>query len=106
MRLAAGLVLTGHVLAQLRTGVATEPAVLYLLAIADALLLFVGLWTPIAGLMLAAFELWAVFLQPADPSAKLLLAILGIALALIGPGAWSIDARLYGWKRIEFTNQR
>jgi hypothetical protein len=30
-----------------------------------------------------------------------LLAGLGAALALLGPGAWSVDARLYGWKRIE-----
>jgi uncharacterized membrane protein YphA (DoxX/SURF4 family) len=27
-------------------------------------------------------------------------ALMGLGLALLGPGAWSIDARLYGRKRI------
>jgi len=33
-----------------------------------------------------------------------MLATLAIALALIGPGAWSVDARLFGWKRIDIGN--
>jgi hypothetical protein len=28
-------------------------------------------------------------------------ATIGAALAMIGPGAWSLDARLFGRKRIE-----
>jgi putative oxidoreductase len=32
---------------------------------------------------------------------KLIEALLGAVLAMVGPGAWSIDARLYGRKRIE-----
>jgi hypothetical protein len=26
-------------------------------------------------------------------------------LALLGPGAWSIDARLFGWRRIDVQNE-
>ena len=26
--------------------------------------------------------------------------------ALIGPGAWSIDARLFGWRRVEIRGQK
>jgi hypothetical protein len=33
-----------------------------------------------------------------------LLATVGAALAALGPGAHSIDARLYGRKRIEMQN--
>ena len=29
-----------------------------------------------------------------------MLGTLGVALALLGPGGWSVDARLFGWKRI------
>ena len=28
------------------------------------------------------------------------------ALAMLGPGRWSLDARLFGWKRIEGTATR
>jgi hypothetical protein len=31
----------------------------------------------------------------------LLSGTIGGALAMLGPGRWSIDARLFGWKRIE-----
>jgi hypothetical protein len=32
------------------------------------------------------------------------MTVIGVALALLGPGAWSIDARLFGWKRLEIRN--
>jgi hypothetical protein len=30
-----------------------------------------------------------------------LSAAIGAGLALVGPGAWSLDAWLFGWKRID-----
>jgi hypothetical protein len=30
----------------------------------------------------------------------------GVALALVGPGKWSVDARLFGWKRINIPNRK
>jgi uncharacterized membrane protein YphA (DoxX/SURF4 family) len=38
--------------------------------------------------------------DPGGYGSHLLLAILGISLAMLGPGAWSIDALLFGRKRI------
>lgn len=67
---------------------------------AAGLLLFVGLWTPIAGVVLAAVEGWVAFSTVGDPWAKILLGAIGAALAMLGPGAWSIDARLFGRKRL------
>jgi hypothetical protein len=59
------------------------------------------LWTPIAGVILAIVELSIAFSRGHDPWLSVLLATLGVALALLGPGAWSLDARRSGWKRIE-----
>jgi putative oxidoreductase len=71
------------------------------LGIAAGLFLLAGLWTPIAGSLVAAIGIWFAFTHAEDPLASILLATIGAALALVGPGAWSIDARLFGWKRID-----
>ncbi|MGA9255758.1 MAG: hypothetical protein WBV98_04075 [Candidatus Sulfotelmatobacter sp.] len=67
---------------------------------AAALLLCVGLWTPIAGGMMAGIAVWTAFSRPGDPWALILLAAVGVALAMLGPGAWSIDALLFGRRRM------
>jgi uncharacterized membrane protein YphA (DoxX/SURF4 family) len=77
-----------------------------ILAIAVGIMLMAGLWTPIAGGAIAAFELCTAFLQPGDMWTKVLLGTLGIGLALVGPGVWSVDARLFGWKRIDIQHRR
>ena len=65
-----------------------------------ALFIVIGLWTPVTGALVAAVELWILFEIPGDVWMPLVLAVLGGTLALIGPGAWSIDARLFGRKHI------
>lgn len=67
---------------------------------AVALLLCAGLWTPIAGGVLAVLAVWTACSRNDDPWALILLAAVGIALAMLGPGAWSIDARLFGRRRL------
>ena len=74
--------------------------VLYAIAISAGLLLLVGLWTPIVGIVLGLVELGRILSKLDDPSISILLGTIGIALALLGPGLWSVDARLYGWKVI------
>lgn len=66
-----------------------------------AILLLVGLWTPVAGAIVAGRDLWIVFSGGGDFWLPLVLATLGATLAMIGPGAWSIDALLFGRKQIK-----
>jgi uncharacterized membrane protein YphA (DoxX/SURF4 family) len=62
--------------------------------------ILVGLWTPLAGVLVVVTEVWIV-LAGAGNELSFILAVLGGTLAMIGPGAWSIDARLFGRKHIE-----
>ena len=63
--------------------------------------LLVGLWTPVTGAVVAIAEVWIAFSRAGDPWIPIMLATLGAALAMVGPGAWSIDARLFGRKYID-----
>ena len=105
MRLVVGVALVVRRIIELRTGPPIGLAMFHLLAIAAGILLLIGLWTPIAGTLLAIIEVWSAFSHPNDPWSYILLGTLGAALALIGPGVWSIDARLFGWKRIDLPHQ-
>lgn len=64
------------------------------------LLLIAGLWTPVGAAVMVLLQLWRIISRHGDPS-DILLCVLALAIALLGPGAWSVDARLFGWKRIE-----
>jgi putative oxidoreductase len=78
---------------------------LQLAAAGTAIFLLAGLWTPAAGVLLAVAEFGLTFSHPIDPWRHILLAALGIALAMLGPGAWSVDARLFGRKRIQIPQR-
>jgi len=72
-----------------------------MIAACAGMLLLVGLWTPVVGSLIGALELWIAFANGSDPWIPIILATLGATAAMIGPGAWSIDARLFGRKHIE-----
>jgi len=71
------------------------------LEILGGVLVVAGLWTPIAGSLVALWEIRNLFSLQGDPWFFVLVGTLGASLALLGPGAWSVDARLFGWRRIQ-----
>ena len=72
-----------------------------IVAACAGMLFLVGLWTPVVGTLIAVLELWIAWNCAGDPSIPIMLATLGGTAAMIGPGAWSIDARLFGRKHLE-----
>lgn len=73
-------------------------------------LLLAGLWTPVTGAFVCIDELWIAF--PVHSSLQggqwihILLAVLAAGMAMLGPGAWSIDARLFGRKRFDINGSK
>lgn len=106
MRLASGFALIGPAIRPLLTGTLLGlPALLQIIAVGLGVLLISGVWTSLVGILVVINSLWNIFVS-GEPWRWTLLAALGAALALIGPGAWSIDARRFGWRRIEISDRR
>jgi putative oxidoreductase len=105
LRLVAGVILIGHgitvLLAQNRIDVVAQQS----LAIAAGLFLIVGLWTPITGLVIVVVEVWSAFSGAEHLHSAVLLGTLGAALAMLGPGVRSVDARLFGRKRLDIPDR-
>lgn len=82
---------------------------LQIVAAAAGILLLIGLWTPAAGALAAFIKMWIAlsryFSHSGDPWIPVVQAVLGAVLAMVGPGAWSIDARLFGRRRIDFPER-
>lgn len=106
MRLVAGAVLIFRGVAGLTGALAIGPEPVLILKIVLALFLVLGLWTPVTAGLAAVLEIALFFLRSEDPWLHLLLATIGLCLALLGPGAWSVDARLFGWKRIDIRDRQ
>ena len=62
--------------------------------IGAGILLIAGLWTAIAGISIALTEAWKLLMLPGDKWLWLMVGTVGAALAMLGPGLWSVDARL------------
>ena len=86
-----------------------EPALLLMhgLTIIVALSLIGGLWTPLAAIAQALLELYSNLTgTAAADSSHILWAAVGLCVAMLGPGACSVDSRLFGRRRIDIRRPR
>jgi putative oxidoreductase len=99
LRFAAGLSLAA--LAH-GAGDATDTTTMLVRCVAGAVapLIWIGLWTPLAALIGATIQIGVIIFGHQFNLSLMLYAAVGLSLALLGPGAWSFDARLFGRKRI------
>jgi putative oxidoreductase len=80
--------------------------ILGLCALGDGALLVAGLFTPLAGFLAVALSLSEILVYRQGPYPGILLAAMGAGAALVGPGAFSVDALLFGLKKIDIGNSR
>ena len=70
-----------------------------------SVLLIIGLGTPYIGLLVAVAQLGLFLSGAADLWSAIIVCGLAISLAMIGPGAWSMDSRFFGRKHIEIVKK-
>jgi len=99
LRFSAGLSLASmaHV-----TGDLAETAGFIVRCVVDgvAVMIWIGLWTPLAAVSAAAIQIGVIIFGHRLDVSLLIFAAVCLSLSLLGPGAWSFDARLFGRKRI------
>jgi hypothetical protein len=105
MRLVVGAVVLWHAGPGLWSDPPLHTIAVYASLAVAALLLIAGLWTPLAGAVVAVVAIFEIL--TGEPAVgRLLAATIAGALTMLGPGRLSIDARLFGWKRIELPMRK
>ena len=106
MRLVVGAVVLWHAGPSLWSDPPLHIIIVYASLALAGLLLIAGLWTPVVGAVIAAVVISEILTTGEPPVGRLLAATIAAALTMLGPGRLSIDARLFGWKRIEAPPRR
>ena len=95
-------VCTAIVLHGMHSGIYTGGALCIFIAAAwtSAALILIGLWTPIAAGVAVVTEAAGALAGAPELFTHMFVTVIAVSLVLLGPGAWSIDAYLYGRKRV------
>ncbi len=105
LRVATGSALMYEGVTALLPGLSFAPGAFQVLLVLLGVLLLAGLWTPVVGGVAAVAGIADIVSQSGSWPAFLPISVMASALALLGPGAWSVDARLYGWKQIRIGSR-
>lgn len=100
LRASSGLLVLHHALPQL-LGPAHSFSIPLVASTIVGLLFLFGILTPMAGVALAALEIFNLYQGADHAEAAVLSAAIALSIAMLGPGVWSIDAALFGRHRLE-----
>jgi putative oxidoreductase len=104
LRLAVGGILLTNDVAWLASGQHRDPTAPAIIGIAAGLLMLIGLWTPVGSVLVVISQCWTMLVSGIVPQTAILLLSISVAVAMLGPGAWSIDALLFGRHRLDITD--
>ena len=74
---------------------------IFALSCVSSAVLLAGLWTPFAALCHALLGSALAIYADSFEWMYLIVALISLSLLMLGPGWWSIDARIYGRRRID-----
>jgi uncharacterized membrane protein YphA (DoxX/SURF4 family) len=101
LRIVLALPAAADALSTLLTVPGPWAAAIGLICVLTSTLVLLGLGTPYAAAMLGVAQLWPLFFNGLPGEAQVCRAAVAASLVMLGPGAWSVDRRLFGRKRID-----
>ena len=105
LRIAAGVPLILEGVSEILRAPRPIPLIAAGAVMVTGVFLLVGLWTPLSGALAVFIQVWMVISHTGQRGVHALLVALAASLVMLGPGAWSVDARLFGRKRIDFRDR-
>ena len=100
-RVVVAVVLLGFCIIHLTDSPSSTSMIPHVIGACAGMLFLVGLWTPFVGGLIAAAEFWIAASHFSDPWISIMLATFGGTVAMLGPGAFSVDARLFGRRHLD-----
>jgi putative oxidoreductase len=104
LRLAVGGILLTNGIAWLASGPHRDTTAPAIISIAAGVLMLIGLWTPVGSVLAVISQSWTLLVSRVMPQTAILLLSISVAVAMLGPGAWSIDALLFGRHRLDIAD--
>jgi putative oxidoreductase len=101
LRLAAGGILLTNGIAWLASTPHHDAIAPAIIGIAAGLLMLIGFWTPVGSALAVISQSWTLRVGGVMPQTAILLLSISVAVAMLGPGAWSIDSLLFGRHRLK-----